>query len=170
MTPEGPVTDVRNDALRLLSNGLYVLTACLSDTIHAATVSWVSQVSFQPPLVMVALQRNSHLAHAVRKAHRFAINILGAEQDALAEKFFAHLTAPAGTQSLAGYAVRDGAAHCPLLTDAMAWIECRFAAELATPGDHSLMLGEVTGAGIRRSGAPIVLWNTPWSYGGVREA
>ena len=53
------VTDVRSDAMRLLSNGLYVLTACLSDTIHAATVSWVSQVSFQPPLVMVALQRNS---------------------------------------------------------------------------------------------------------------
>ncbi len=90
MTPEIPVTDVRSDALRLLSNGVYVLTACPSDTIHAATISWISQVSFQPPLVMVALQRNSHLAHAVRKAHRFAINILGADQQALAEKFFAH--------------------------------------------------------------------------------
>ena len=90
MSPEIPVTDVRSDAMRLLSNGVYVLTACLSDTVHAATVSWISQVSFQPPLVMVALQRNSHLAHAVRKAHRFAINILGADQQALAEKFFAH--------------------------------------------------------------------------------
>ena len=91
MSPEIPVTDVRSDAMRLLSNGVYVLTACLSDTLHAATVSWVSQVSFQPPLVMVALQRNSHLAHAVRKAHRFAINILGVDQQTLAEKFFAHI-------------------------------------------------------------------------------
>ncbi len=170
MSPEIPATDVRSDALRLLSNGLYVLTACLSDTIHAATVSWVSQVSFQPPLVMIALQRNSHLAHAVRKAHRYAVNILGADQQALAEKFFAHLTAPAGTQALAGHSLRDGVAHCPLITDAMAWLECRLAAELPSPGDHSLFLGEVTGAGIRRQGAPIVLWETPWSYGGLSES
>ena len=38
-----PLTDVRNDALRLLSNGLYVLTACVGDMIHAATISWASQ-------------------------------------------------------------------------------------------------------------------------------
>jgi flavin reductase (DIM6/NTAB) family NADH-FMN oxidoreductase RutF len=170
MTPENPNTDVRSDTLRLLSNGLYVLTACLSDTLHAATVSWVSQVSFQPPLVMVALKRNSRLAHAVRKAHRFAINILGADQEALAEEFFTHLSAPSELQTLAGYSFRNGVGHCPLLTDAMAWLECRLDAELPTPGDHSLMLGEVTGAGVRRQGMPMVLWGTPWSYGGSSES
>ena len=169
MTPEVSVTDVRNDALRLLSNGLYVLTACHGETVHAASVSWVSQVSFEPPLVMVALKRNSHLAHAVGKAHRFAVNILDTEQGILAETFFDHLTVPAGTPNLAGHAVRDSVGHCPLLTDAMAWLECRLAVELQTPGDHKLVLGEVTGAGIRRPGLPLVLWNTPWSYGGMRE-
>lgn len=167
MSPEIPVTDVRSDAMRLLSNGVYVLTACLGDTLHAATVSWVSQVSFQPPLVMVALQRNSHLAHAVRKAHRFAINILGVDQQMLAENFFAHITAPAGAPALAGHPLREGVAHCPLITDAMAWLECRLDAELPSPGDHNILLGEVTGAGIRHPGAPIVLWETPWSYGGL---
>lgn len=170
MTPEVPLTDVRNDALRLLSNGLYVLTACLSDTVHAATVSWVSQVSFQPPLVMIALQRNSHLAHSVRNAHRFAVNILGADQQALAKKFFGHLTAPADAQTLAGHNVRGGATHCPLITDAMAWLECRLAAELPNPGDHSLLLGEITAAGIRRYDTPMVLWDTPWAYGGLSES
>lgn len=169
MAPESSGTDVRNDALRLLTNGLYVLTVCLSDTLHAATVSWVSQVSSQPPLVMVALKRNSHLAHAVRKAHRFALNILAADQQALAEGFFTHLSAPAEAQALAGYNFRDSAGHCPLLTDAMAWLECRLDDELPTPGDHSLMLGRVTAAGIRRQGTPMVLWGTPWSYGGLGE-
>jgi flavin reductase (DIM6/NTAB) family NADH-FMN oxidoreductase RutF len=170
MTPDTPTTDVRNDALRLLSSGLYVLTACLEDSFHAATVSWVSQVSFQPPLVMVALQRNSHLAHAVRKAHRFAVNILGVGQEALAERFFTHLTAPMGEPSLAGLSVRSGAGHCPLLTDALAWLECRLAAEPPSPGDHHLLLGELTAAGTRRQGKPLALWETPWSYGGVRES
>jgi flavin reductase (DIM6/NTAB) family NADH-FMN oxidoreductase RutF len=165
-----PGTDVRGDALRLLSSGLYVLTACLADTVHAAAVSWVSQVSFEPPLVLVALRRNSHLAHTVRKAHRFALNILGSDQAALAEPFLGSLTLPAGEKTLAGLAFRSSAAHCPLLTDSLAWLECRLAAEPPAPGDHCLLLGEVTAAGIRRPGAPLTLWDTPWTYGGVRDS
>ncbi len=169
MMQERTATDVRNDALRLLTNGLYVLTTCLEDTIHSATVAWVSQVSTQPPLVLVALRRNSHLAHAVRKAHRFSLNVLSADQEALAAQFFAYQTAPAATANLSGFAVRPGVGHCPLLTDALGWLECRLADEPATPGDHALILGEVTGAGVRRQGQPLTLWMTPWSYGGAVE-
>ena len=39
----------------------------------------------------------------------------------------------------------------------------------AGAGRPYLLLGEVTGAGIRRPGEPMVLWQTPWSYGGMRE-
>jgi flavin reductase (DIM6/NTAB) family NADH-FMN oxidoreductase RutF len=162
-------TDVRGDALRLLSGGLYILTTCAADTIHAAAVSWVSQVSFQPPLVLVALRRNTHLAQAVRKGHRFALNILGSDQVDLAERFLASVTLSADEKTLAGLAYRSGSAHCPLLTDALGWLECRVAAEPPSPGDHCLLLGEVTGAGVRRAGAPLSLLDTPWSYGGVRE-
>lgn len=171
MTPStpNPPTDVRTDVLRMLSNGVYILTTCLGDTLHAATVTWVSQVSFHPPLVMTALQRNSRLAQAVRQAHRFALNIVGADQQALAERFFSHIMAPAGAADLSGHPFRTDPARCPLLTDALAWLECRLATEAPTPGDHALMLGEVTGAGIRRPGTPMVLWNTPWSYGGLKE-
>ncbi len=160
--------EVRSNALRLLSNGLYVLTACQSDTIHAAAVSWVTQASFQPPLVLIALQRNSRLVQAVRQAHRFALNILAADQERLAEKFFGHLTLPVQTTDLVGSAFRPDPAHCPLLMDALGWLECRLAAEPTTPGDHSLLLGEVTAAGLRRAGAPMVLWQTPWAYGGLK--
>jgi 3-hydroxy-9,10-secoandrosta-1,3,5(10)-triene-9,17-dione monooxygenase reductase component len=167
MTPEASPA-VRADALHLVSNGVYVLTSCVGENIHAATVSWVSQVSMRPPLVVVALQKNSHLVDAVRKAHRFALNVLGAGQEVLAETFFTHWTAPeANADLMAGYVYRPGMSHCPLLKDALAWVECRIAAEPLTPGDHHLILGEVTGAGIRREGTPMVLWNTPWSYGGL---
>jgi flavin reductase (DIM6/NTAB) family NADH-FMN oxidoreductase RutF len=169
MTPEA-VTDVRGNALRLLSSGLYVLTASSADTIHAAAVSWVSQASFEPPLVLVALRRNSHLAHAVRKGHRFALNILDSDQMTLAEPFLGSVALPADQPTLAGLAFRSSPAHCPLLTDALGWLECRLAAEPPSPGDHCLLLGEVTGAGVRRAGAPLTLFDTPWSYGGVRES
>ena len=163
-------TDVRSDALRLLSTGLYVLTACADDLIHAAAISWVSQVSFGPPLVLVALRRNSRLADSVRSAHRFALNILEANQVDIASEFLSHLAASAADAAVAGHGFRMSPAHCPLLIDALAWVECRFAAELPNPGDHALIVGEVTGAGVRRSGVPLVLRNTPWSYGGLPTA
>jgi flavin reductase (DIM6/NTAB) family NADH-FMN oxidoreductase RutF len=163
---EQALTDVRSDALRLLSSGLYVLTTCVEDTLHGATVVWVTQVSSEPLLVLVALRRNSHLAHAVRNAHRFALNILGADQEALAERFFKHTTEPAASTNLQGFAYRPATGHCPLLTDALAWLECRLAAEPESPGDHAIFLGEVTGTGVRRQGQPMVLRETTWSYGG----
>lgn len=167
MTAESAPTDVRSTALRLLSNGLYVLTTCVEDTLHSATVSWVTQVSVEPTLVLVALRRNSRLAQAVRQAHRFVLNILGEDQEALAERFFTHQIQPATETAIGGLPFRMDVGHCPLLTDALAWLECRLAAEPPSPGDHTLILGEVTGAGVRRPGRPLVLGMIPWSYGGV---
>jgi flavin reductase (DIM6/NTAB) family NADH-FMN oxidoreductase RutF len=159
--------EVRSEALHLLSTGLYVLTSCADDQIHAAAITWVNQVSIQPSLVLVALRRNSRLADSVRNAHRFAVNILEANQAEVAGRFLSHLTARAAESAVAGHGFRMSPAHCPLLTEALAWVECRFAAELPNPGDHALVLGEVTGTGVRRAGAPLVLRDTPWSYGGV---
>lgn len=169
MGPGLPPSDVRSQALKLLSSGVYVLSTCGPETLHAAAVSWVSQVSFSPPLVLVALRRNSHLAQAVRKAHRFALNILAADQQDVAQAFFAHQTEPLDTGVIAGQGFRVTGGRCPLLTDALAWLECRLSAEPPCPGDHVLMLGEVIGAGVRREGQPMVLGSTPWAYGGVPE-
>lgn len=169
MAPEAPI-DVRAEALHLMSNGVYILTAAVSDVAHAATVTWASQVSFQPALVLVALRRNSHLAQALRKAHRFALNIMGQEQQELVVRYFEHYTGSLEAVSRSPESpFRLTLGKCPLLTDSLAWLECKLVAEPASPGDHALMLGEVTGAGVRREGRPMVLRDTPWSYGGLRE-
>ena len=168
MSPESMASDVRTEALNLLSNGVYVLTAATPDALHAATVTWAVQVSFQPGLVMVALRRNSHLAQAVRKAHRFAVNILAEDQQDVAQRFFTHYSVPADASGGPDWPFRLTVGRCPLLTDGMAWLECKLVAEPPSPGDHALMLGEVSGAGMRREANPMVLHNTPWSYGGIK--
>jgi flavin reductase (DIM6/NTAB) family NADH-FMN oxidoreductase RutF len=169
MVPDVPVDDVRTDALHLLSNGVYVLTACEGETVHAATITWVSQVSIEPMLVLAGLRRNSLLTNAVHHAHRFVVNILGVGQEPVAERFFQHLTVPAASPDLSGFPYRISAAHCPLLTDALAWVECRYAGEADCPGDHSLVLGEVTETGVRRTERPLLLGDTPWRYGGFKR-
>lgn len=168
MAPETAASDVRTEALNLLSNGVYVLTAATADTLHAATVTWAVQVSFQPALVMVALRRNSHLAQAVRKAHRFALNMLAEDQRELAQRFFTHYSVPAEPAGGPDWPFRFTLGKCPLLTEGVAWLECKLVAEPPSPGDHALMLGEVSGAGVRRQAKPMVLRDTPWSYGGIK--
>jgi flavin reductase (DIM6/NTAB) family NADH-FMN oxidoreductase RutF len=148
MAPDAATSDVRTEALHLLSNGIYVLTAAAADTFHAATVTWAVQVSFQPALVLVALRRNSHLAQAVRKAHRFALNILAEDQQAVAERFFTNYAVPAepgngppiGGSPTGGpssgppdWPFRLTVGKCPLLTDGMAWLECKLVAEPRLP-------------------------------------
>ncbi len=161
-----PVLEVRNDALRMLSNGVYVLTTAVSDSVHGATVTWASQISVQPALVLVALRRNSHLVKAVRDAHRFVLNVLDTGQQPIAELFFQHQVAPLEAGEFSGHSFRTDPAHCPLLLDALAWVECRLASEAEAPGDHNLLIGEISGAGVRREGRAMVLADTPWMYGG----
>jgi len=166
---EAAAGDVRTEALHLLSNGVYVLTAASANTIHAATITWASQVSFQPALLMIALRRNSHLAQAVRKAHRFALNIMAHDQQDIVARFFDHYTAPDEGVPSQEWPFRMTLGKCPLLTEGIAWLECKLVAEPPSPGDHALMLGEVTGAGVRRAARAMILRDTPWSYGGIRE-
>ena len=168
-----PITqpiDLRHEALRLLSNGLYILTACDGDTAQGVAVSWVSQVSFRPPLVMLALRRDSQVLDAVRGGKRCALNVLAADQTDVASVFFRTVTVSAAAGALAGFPFRTSANHCPLLTNSLGWVECSIVDEPSAPGDHTILLGEVTGAGIRSDTSPMVLWNTPWAYGGLRDA
>ncbi|MCP4257002.1 MAG: flavin reductase family protein [Planctomycetes bacterium] len=73
-------TNNTKSALSLVSSGLYVLTTQDNGQVGAATVSWLSQISFKPRLVMVALRKGSRIYELVRSSGRFVINILGQHQ------------------------------------------------------------------------------------------
>jgi hypothetical protein len=67
---------VKQKTLRMLSNGVYVLTSRTGDRYGAATVTWVSQVSFKPPLVMAAVRRESNVFKCLAES-RIAAGLLG---------------------------------------------------------------------------------------------
>ena len=69
--------DAKKTALRMIPYGLYVLTAEKDGEIAAATVNWVTQTSFDPPLVVVGVKADSGAHEIVKKAGSFALNILG---------------------------------------------------------------------------------------------
>jgi flavin reductase (DIM6/NTAB) family NADH-FMN oxidoreductase RutF len=139
--------NAKKTALRMIPYGLYVLTAESGADTAAATVNWVTQTSFAPPLVAVGVKADSHVHAVIKQANAFALNVLGKGQDAVAYTFFK----PAERQgsTISGQPYRAGHAGAPVLTNAPAFVECRLVATVEK-GDHSLFVGEVVDAGVAK--------------------
>src|SRR2546430_3013772 len=124
--------------------GLYAVTVKREGDEHGITANWVSQASFDPPMVVVAVESRSKIIELIRDAHHFAINVFHEGQRDLAEKLG---RAGAGaSQKLKGIKTKPApASGAPLLADALAWVECRVVATLPSR-DHTLVLGELVEA------------------------
>jgi flavin reductase (DIM6/NTAB) family NADH-FMN oxidoreductase RutF len=150
----------------MISYGLYVATSRDASGPAGGTVTWLSQSSFTPPLVMVAIKGDSALYRAISESGIFAIHIVGKGQQELATAFFKGSRASEDT--LNGYKVRPGETGAPLLVDAAAWFECRVINKMGG-GDHTVFLAELISAGAhsqREDERPLALRDTPFSYGG----
>ena len=117
-------TTAKKHTLRLLTYGLYVLTAANGNEVAAGTISWLSQASFKPPLVMVGVKVDSRVHTLIEQSGTFAVNILSADQREEAAAFFrpSHVE---GNQ-INGLAFEPGpGTGAPLLIDLPAWFEAR---------------------------------------------
>ncbi|GAB4532944.1 MAG: flavin reductase family protein [Anaerolineae bacterium] len=157
--------EARKIALRMISHGLYLLSVKHQDRLNASTISWLSQASFQPPLVMVGVKANTLTHTMIEESGQFAINLLAAGQTDMAQTFFKR--AEHIGNRLSGYAFEPGpVTGAPLFLDAPAWFECRVT-QVVKGGDHTIVVAEVVEAGVRDPAAtPMTLRDTAWHYGG----
>lgn len=136
----------RKTALRMIPYGLYVLTAETADgRVAAATVNWVTQGSFEPPLVVVGVKKDSSACAVIGETRAFALNVLGKGQGPLAFAFFK--PAERSGDTIGGQRVRRGETGSPLLVDAPACVECRVT-DIVDRGDHAIVVGEVVAANV----------------------
>ncbi len=154
----------RRQALRLLSNGVYVLTSRCDGRLGAATVTWVSQASFAPPLLMAAVRPESHVYRCLRDGGTAALHIVARGQESMARKFFA--PTDAGPSVVNGEPWREGVTTAPILDGAPAYLECRVRRILDDLGDHALVVLEVVEASCRGPVEPMTIAESPWEYGG----
>jgi flavin reductase (DIM6/NTAB) family NADH-FMN oxidoreductase RutF len=140
--------NVKKTTLRMIPYGIYVLTAEAADgRVAAATVNFVTQTSFNPPLVAVALKADSGAYGLVKETKIFALNMLGKGQQGAAFAFFK----PADRQGdkISGEAYRKGGSGAPILLSAPASVECKVV-EIVAKGDHHIVVGEVIEAHLNR--------------------
>ncbi len=153
----------RKKALRAITYGLYVVGTRRGDEVNAFTANWLTQTSFEPPLVALAAKKGSLSCDMIRDSGLFSVNILEAGQKELAARFFRPVHRVG--QKLGEVEFRPGSTGCPILLAALAYFECRVT-DVVERGDHTLFVGEVVDAGVHRDGAPLTLAETGWYYGG----
>jgi flavin reductase (DIM6/NTAB) family NADH-FMN oxidoreductase RutF len=153
----------RKQTLRLLSNGLYVVTSSSDGRYGAATVTWLSQASFKPPLLMAAIRPDSNVFKCLATSGGAAVHILDCSQQALATRFFSPTTVVDDT--INGEPFVLGLTRAPILTNALAYVEC-VVRHIFARGDHAVVVMEVVDAKCRGEIEPLTVAASPWEYGG----
>ena len=138
--------------LRRHPAGVSVVTVDAQGQRVGLTVATLVSLSFEPPLVGVAVARQAALHELLREARAFAVSLLAADQDWLAEHF-ARGVPPIGMWK--GIAATDGVLGAPLIDGALGWLECRVADEVEA-GTHTFFVGEVVAATEGDEGVPLV--------------
>jgi flavin reductase (DIM6/NTAB) family NADH-FMN oxidoreductase RutF len=140
--------DAKKTALRMIPYGIYVLTADDGKGgVAAATVNWVTQSAFAPPLVVVGVKTDSGAYKIVRDVKTFALNMLGKDQKGLAFTFFKPAELKDG--KISGQEFKKGETGAPLLTSAVAAVECRVKS-VVEEGDHHVIVAEVVEAHVMK--------------------
>jgi flavin reductase (DIM6/NTAB) family NADH-FMN oxidoreductase RutF len=139
--------DAKKTVLRMIPYGIYVLTADDGKNIAAATVNWVTQTAFAPPLVVAGVKTDSGAYQTIKTAKTFALNMLGKDQKSLAFTFFRPADVKDG--KISGQAYRKGATGAPFLLDAPGAVECRVTS-IVEQGDHHIVVGEVIEAHLNK--------------------
>lgn len=101
------------------------------------TATSFTSVSMEPPLVLVCIHKTIGSYEPMMGAEGYAVQILGAEQEALSRKF-----ATGGIDKFADQPVTEGLYGAPLLPGCLATIECR-TTERVDAGDHTILIGAV---------------------------
>ena len=138
-------------ALGMFATGVTIVTARgANGALVGLTANSFNSVSLKPPLVLWSLARSAGSMPAFERGSHYAINILAADQHALAERF-----AAVAADRFRDVAFREGAGGAPVLDGAAAVFEC-FNRSRYEEGDHVIFVGEVEHCTARAGAQPLI--------------
>ena len=128
-------------ALGTMTYGIYVLTSAYREEINGMIASWVSQISYDPLLMMVAVHANRYSHRLIEKSESFALHTLAREQKNLLNRF----KGPDTRAKFKSMEWKPGVTGSPVLTDCIAYFEAEVV-DRVRPGNHTLFIAEVVDA------------------------
>jgi flavin reductase (DIM6/NTAB) family NADH-FMN oxidoreductase RutF len=141
--------NVVQSVLWKLVNPIAIVTARCAGNASGFVASWISQVSFVPPLIMVAVNPLHYTYELIVNSNAFAVNILRTDQAELVEVF--GKSSGRKVEKFASTEYDLGSTGSPILKDCLAFVDCNVM-WTREAGDHVLVVGSVAGAAINSDG------------------
>lgn len=155
---------LKKTVLRLFTYGLYAVAARHGDDVSGMTANWLVQSSFEPPMLAIAVEADSHTLKVIEASGAFSVSVYASGQRELAGQL--GKTYEKHPEKLGGLTWKPGpATGSPVLDEALGWIECRVQGSLPS-GDHVVFVAEIVEAGLNRQGEPLTLKETGFKYSG----
>jgi flavin reductase (DIM6/NTAB) family NADH-FMN oxidoreductase RutF len=138
-------------ALGLFATGVTIVTARAPDgQAVGLTANSFNSVSLKPPLVLWSLSQAASTLEAFQTGSHYAIHVLAADQQALAQRF-----AMRGADRFADLKLTEGSGGAPLIEGCVATFEC-FNRSRYSEGDHVIFVGEVEHCTHRAGASPLL--------------
>lgn len=132
--------------------GVTVITAAPDGNPVGLAVGSFSSVSLDPPLVAFFPGKSSSSWPQIEAAGSFCVNILADDQEDLCRRF-----ASKEEDKFAGLGWSAAGSGSPLLSGALAWIDCRIES-VVEAGDHYCVMGRVLDLGVAHDGGPLLFF------------
>jgi flavin reductase (DIM6/NTAB) family NADH-FMN oxidoreductase RutF len=141
---------------RRLDREVWLVTAAAGPDRGGLIATFVSQASIAPelPRVLIGLARSHHTWQLVDRSAAFALHLLGEANLEWVWRF--GLQSGRDLDKLAGLECRTEASGSPILSGALAWLDCRVEARLET-GDRTVFLGEVVAGEMTSAEPPLTV-------------
>ncbi|MCU1460674.1 MAG: hypothetical protein JWO37_749 [Acidimicrobiales bacterium] len=174
--PVGPFPDgadpdeydrLRRRVLWSMPSGLYVVGSRAGERRNLMTMNWATQVSFDPKLLAIAVEREALTHQLVHDGGSFTLCLIDREDRAIVRKFTKPVEVDEGASTMNGFPFHDAPSGAPVLDQAVAWLDCRVVQE-APVGGHTVFFGEIGAATFQKDeDTPVLrMEDTRMNYGG----
>jgi flavin reductase (DIM6/NTAB) family NADH-FMN oxidoreductase RutF len=141
-------------ALGRIPQSLYIMTSHFEERMRGVMVSWVQQVAFEPPMVMVGLSKGRPIVPLLHDSHSFALCQI-APSDKLTRKRFA-AGVDAGDDPFEAIEITRAVTGSPIIKKALAFLDCELVRHFDVDGDHDIYIGLVRAGALLSDEQPIV--------------
>ena len=122
-------------ALGRISGGLYIITAQKGEVSGAMLASWVTQASFKPLGLTIAVAKDRAIESMMHAGDKFVLNVLEEGNYQTLMRHFLKRFAP-GADRFAGVKTQPATNGSPILTDALAYMECQVVSRMELSDHH----------------------------------
>jgi len=138
MSSVAPSKEKIGPAIGRLASGVYIVTVDVAGKKDGMLATWITQAGFDPPSLVVSVNKQRDILRAMNVGDRFTINVLSNRNMDIFKAF----AKPHNDEKFAGLALKESNIAGPVFVEAVSYIDLKVQS-VTEVGDHVLVVGEV---------------------------